>query len=186
MCVNIITIAKGLSKIASLFGASEFWLHWETRSHVLGRGGISGVCSRLSAKARGTEGQGVGFSLDRFIVEASFLLCRWLFFSVAAARETAGSLPRPCSGPSKPLSSSEPLGLEVGLFRRLSPHWEPAFKCLSWIRVILEAFPLKRCVTGGKPWSLCLWKSEGDATIRIIMISKFINRIGIFMLSPYA
>lgn len=54
LCVNIITIAKGLSKVISLLGASEFWLHWETRSYVLGRVGISGVCSRLAAKAGGT------------------------------------------------------------------------------------------------------------------------------------
>lgn len=164
MCVNIITIAKGLSKIAPVFGAAEFWPHWETRSHVLGRGGISGVCSRLVAKAEGTEGRGLGFGLDGFIVEATFLLCCWLFLAVAAARETASSLPRPCSGPSKPLSSSEPLGLEVGLFRRLSLQWEPAFKCLSWTWVILEAFPLRRCVTCSKPWSLCPRESEGNTT----------------------
>lgn len=164
LCVNIITIAKGLSKIAPVFGAAEFWPHWETRSHVLGRGGISGVCSRLVAKAEGTEGRGLGFGLDGFIVEATFLLCCWLFLAVATARETASSLPRPCSGPSKPLSSSEPLGLEVGLFRRLSLQWEPAFKCLSWTWVILEAFPLRRCVTCGKPWSLCPRESEGNTT----------------------
>lgn len=107
---------------------------------------------------RGGQGWGIGFGLNRFTAEGSFLLRLWPFVVVAAAKETAGSLSLALLRHIKAsFSSLQPLGFEVGLFRRLNPGGRPAFECLSCTWVILEALPLRRCVTGGQtvePFSL--------------------------------
>ena len=127
---------------------------WETRPHLLRAGGHSGVWSRLPAEREGSRAWGAG--LGNWLWPEQVRCRRFLLASPLAFRCSGccqGNSQQPFPGPAQAHQSLlfllQPLGFEVGLFRRLNPGGRPAFECLSCTWVILEALPLRRCVTGG-------------------------------------
>lgn len=139
---------------------------------------------RVQARLAAEGWLGIGVGLDRFTAEGRCLPGRRPHLAVAAARNTAGSLPRPRSGPSKPPFLPGAWALEVGLFRSLSPEQEAASRGLPGPRVRLEAPHLGGVGPEVSPGAWVPGRGRGTLPIGRTAIVKSVNGRSIFVPGP--